>query len=115
MGALEGAALVLAYVIAVVLNAVIFAACMWVGNRIAGGGGSILHMLFIGVIGAIIAAIPIPIISLVIAFIVMLVLVTRWLGVDAWPEGVFILVVAGCLSLVARMTILMAILTMLGA
>lgn len=106
---------ILFLVIVLVVNCLIYAACMAVGSRIAGGGGSFLHLFFIALIAATINLVPIPLVSWLVSIIVMLLLLNRWIGVDAFPEGVFIVVVAGGLSFLVRVFVLSAIANAFGA
>lgn len=92
-----------------VMSCLIYAACMAVGTRLAGGGGSFLHLLGIAAIGSAVGLVPIPLISSILSICVMLFLLTRWVGVDAFPEGVFILVVGWGLTFLARIFVIGAL------
>lgn len=105
---------ILFFVIVFVVNCLIYAACMSVGSRIAGGGGSFIHLLGIACIVTVIGLVPIPIVSWVASMAVMLILLNRWIGVDIVPEGVFIMVVAWGLSFLARIFVITAIAKSMG-
>jgi len=96
------------------VSVLIYAACMAVGTRFAGGGGSFLHLLAIAAIGGVLNAIPIPIISWMLAIGVMLYLLHRWVGVDAYPEGVFIIVIAWALNFLVQMLLIGALYSAFG-
>jgi len=106
--------LVIFFLAVFVVNCLIYAGCMVVGTRIAGGGGSFLHLLAIAAIGSFVGLLPIPYVSWILSIGVMLFLLNRWVGVDVMPEGVFILVVGGGLSFLARIFIISALAAAMG-
>jgi hypothetical protein len=85
--------------VAFVVGAVCYGACLWVGMKLTGVRGTFIAMALIALISA--ACGLVPTVGGVLSVVVMFILLVRWTGADFWLEAVLLVVVARLVEMAA--------------
>lgn len=92
---------IIGIILALLLQGIVGGAALYLGGKITKEDVMVLPAFLIALAGAVCGLIPVPIpfISTLIGWIVMLVLITKWCGCEAYPSGVLLIVVSGILQI----------------
>ncbi len=85
------------FVVALLVQILVLAGCLWGGMKLAKVQGEFMPMLAIAAICCLVGLIPYA--GMIASIIVMLILISKWTGATLWPDAVLIAVLSKALGL----------------